>query len=132
MTPSHPNRSPNRTEGSSPSPQEIRLLRSSTGLNRGAFGAIIYAGDRAVEEWEQGTRRMHPCFWEALNTKIKGSETSRALVDAAIAVLSVDMLRGVSDIRGGAEAMLALHEAVRRARTATYTVGMNKVGEPIV
>jgi len=61
----HPNRSKRPdASGANPSPEEIRATRDALGLTQRAAAALIYGTVRAWEDWEAGTRRMHPTSWE--------------------------------------------------------------------
>lgn len=60
----HPHRSRATRPGSSPKPDQVRQLREEMELTREEFGALLYAGPRTVEAWEQGLRRMPAICWE--------------------------------------------------------------------
>jgi DNA-binding transcriptional regulator YiaG len=65
---SHPNRG--RPSGASnPAPEAIKTFRLSLGLSQTAFGALVHAGLRTVQDWEAGERRMHPGLWELAQIK---------------------------------------------------------------
>jgi len=67
--PTHPNRG--RPSGASnPAPEAIKALRLSLGLSQTAFGALVHAGLRTVQDWEAGERRMHPGLWELARLKV--------------------------------------------------------------
>lgn len=61
--PNHPNRSPQGLS-SNPSPADILAAREAAGLTQTAAAELVYAGLRGWQEWEAGTRRMHPGLWE--------------------------------------------------------------------
>lgn len=67
----HPNRS-RRTDapGRTPQPEEIRSVRERAGLTQRQAGALVYASERAWQEYEGGRRRMHPAIFELLRIKL--------------------------------------------------------------
>lgn len=68
QVPSHPNRGP-QGAASNPAPAAIRAARESAGLTQTAAAELVYAGLRGWQEWEAGTRRMHPGLWELFRQK---------------------------------------------------------------
>ena len=58
---SHPNRS-QRTDApaANPSPDDLRALRERHGLTQRGLADLIHGTERAVQDYEQGRRRMHP------------------------------------------------------------------------
>lgn len=66
----HPNRSKaSPSLAANPSPETIRAERERLGLSQTAAAAVIYSSMRAWQEWEAGTRRMHPAMWELWQIK---------------------------------------------------------------
>jgi len=61
--PNHPNRGP-KGPAANPTPADIRKARESACLTQTAAAELVYAGLRGWQEWEAGTRRMHPGLWE--------------------------------------------------------------------
>lgn len=60
----HPNRGRDKSNPArNPTPDEIRELRESAGLNQTDAAALLYSSQRAWQEWEAGRRRMHPVFF---------------------------------------------------------------------
>lgn len=67
----HPNRSKRRDNPArNPSPDEIRALRSQAGLTQTEAAELLYSGLRTWQQWEAGTRKMHPAFLELFKIKI--------------------------------------------------------------
>jgi DNA-binding transcriptional regulator YiaG len=67
----HPNR--NKREagpGANPDPAVIRDARKAAGLTQTQAGALIYCTLRAWQQWEDGSRRMHPAFWDLWRRKL--------------------------------------------------------------
>lgn len=62
--PSSPARGP-----TSPSPAQVRAARRAAGLTQTEAAALIYCSMRAWQEWERGTRAMHPAMWELFGVK---------------------------------------------------------------
>lgn len=61
----HPNRSKASPHmAANPTPEAIRAARDALGLSQTDAASIIYSSMRAWQEWEAGTRRMHPAMWE--------------------------------------------------------------------
>lgn len=54
-----------------PTPSEIRTAREAAGLTQTEAGSLIYSSMRAWQEWEAGTRRMHPGLWELWQLKVE-------------------------------------------------------------
>jgi len=48
----------------SPSPSDVRAARLAEGLTLAAASALIHSRWRSWQNWEAGTRRMHPAMWE--------------------------------------------------------------------
>lgn len=68
----HPNRSTRRDDPArNPDPAAIRAVREKAGLTQTAAGALIYVSLRGWQEWEAGTRKMHPAFWELFKLKTR-------------------------------------------------------------
>lgn len=65
----HPNRSKHR-ERATPSPVDIRDSRIAANLTQAQAARVIYATERAWQDWEAGRRPMHPAFWELWRIKI--------------------------------------------------------------
>lgn len=72
MSPAHPNRSRRTTHAArNPTPAEIRAARELAGLTQTEAASLIYCSMRGWQEWEGGTRRMHPAFWELFKLKLQ-------------------------------------------------------------
>lgn len=66
----HPNRSKARTgPGITPTPEQVRELRSRLKLTQTEAAAVVYFSMRAWQEWEAGERRMLPAVWELFRAK---------------------------------------------------------------
>ncbi len=66
----HPNRGKSNP-ASNPSPEQIRAAREQANLTQTAAAAVIYCSLTGWQQWDAGTRRMHPAFWELFNIKVK-------------------------------------------------------------
>ncbi len=68
---SHPNRS-RRAQGQSanPDPVAIRAAREAAGLTQTAAADLVHGSLAAWQQWEAGTRRMHPGLWELFRIKV--------------------------------------------------------------
>lgn len=66
----HPNRS-GRGASRNPTPEEVRAMRTSSGLSAAELGALVHSTGRRVQEWCEGKHRMHPAVWELLTIKLK-------------------------------------------------------------
>lgn len=62
----------------SPSPEEVAALRARMGLSQPQFAELLYCSRRAVEDWEQGLRRMPALTWEIANLLCHYPAVSRA------------------------------------------------------
>ena len=73
--PNHPNRK-RRTApepvnpAANPEPAVIRATREQAGLTQTGAAELIFCTYRGWQEWEAGTRRMHPAFWQLFNLKL--------------------------------------------------------------
>lgn len=69
----HPNR-PRRAgptpPGANPRPDEIAEARARLSMTHAQAAELIYASERAWQEWEGGRRRMHPALWELWKIKV--------------------------------------------------------------
>lgn len=65
----HPNRG-RKDAASNPSPAAIKEAREKAGMTQTEAAAVIYCSLRAWQEWEAGTRRMHPAMWELWRLKV--------------------------------------------------------------
>jgi len=54
----------------SPIPEKIKQIRREAGLSQTRAAAIMYCSLGAWQKWENGTRRMHPAFWELFLIKL--------------------------------------------------------------
>ena len=71
----HQNRSKKtKRPGDNPTPQMIRELRESRGMTQAQFAELGFYSEKAVIEWEDGTRRMHPMVWFAYQAKASGEK----------------------------------------------------------
>lgn len=59
----HPNRGRRDNPARNPTPAEIREAREAAGLTQEGAAAIIFCSYRTWQDWEAGSRRMHPAFW---------------------------------------------------------------------
>ena len=66
---SHPNRS-RRSPARNPAPEEIRAAREASGLTQTEAAMLIFSKLRTWQDWEAGTARMHPAFWELFLQKL--------------------------------------------------------------
>lgn len=64
----HPNRG-RPTAASNPTPQAILEARQAAGLTQTQAATLIHASLRGWQEWEAGTRRMHPAMFELFRIK---------------------------------------------------------------
>jgi putative transcriptional regulator len=64
----HPNRGPKGPQ-SNPTPEQVREARNMLGLTQTEAAALIYCTLRGWQGWEDGSRRMHPAFWELFVSK---------------------------------------------------------------
>lgn len=55
----------------SPTPAEIRELRTAHGLTQVQFGELVDAARRTVEDWEAGRRNMPAPKFELAQLKLK-------------------------------------------------------------
>lgn len=55
----------------SPTPAEIRELRTAYGLTQVQFGELVDAARRTVEDWEAGKRNMPAPKFELAQLKLK-------------------------------------------------------------
>jgi putative transcriptional regulator len=66
----NPNRSRDGSAASNPAPFEIKLAREAAGLTQTQAARLIYSGLRTWQQWEAGTRRMHPAMIEIFRLKV--------------------------------------------------------------
>ena len=62
----------------SPTPQQIKELRTHHRLSREEFGRLVYQTPRAVTGWENDERKMAPALWELVLYKLEGVLPPRA------------------------------------------------------
>ena len=62
----------------SPTPEDVAVLRTTSGLTQTQFGLLVHSSLRAVQQWEGGQRTMHPGLWELAVIKIKEKERKDA------------------------------------------------------
>lgn len=55
----------------SPTPAEIRELRTALGLTQAEFGELVDSARRTVEDWEAGRRNMPPLKFKVAQDKLK-------------------------------------------------------------
>ena len=80
----HPNRKPGH-RGQTPAPDDIRAAREAAGLTQAEAARVIYATQRAWQNWETAAgerehRRMHPAFFELFKIKaglMNGTDVER-------------------------------------------------------
>lgn len=60
----HPNRSRKRPKSSNPEPQAIIAARMGAGLLVRDAANIVHSSPTAWQDWESGSRKMHPGLWE--------------------------------------------------------------------
>ena len=58
-----------------PRPEQIRAERQAAGLTQTAAAILVHAKLRTWQDWESGTAKMHPAFWELWMMK---TEVARA------------------------------------------------------
>lgn len=66
----HANRSSCPGPDANPEPTSIRAKRIEAGLTQREAARLIYATERAWQEWESAGRRMHPGLWELFCIKL--------------------------------------------------------------
>jgi len=54
-----------------PTPQQIKQTRLDSGLTRKESAALIHSKYRTWQDWELGTAKMHPAFYELFLIKCK-------------------------------------------------------------
>lgn len=59
-----------------PLPYEIVDKRLSINLTQKEASSIVYCHLNTWQQWEAGTRKMHPAFWELFNLKTKRKKSS--------------------------------------------------------
>lgn len=52
-----------------PTPQQIKAHRAACGLTQTAYGLLVGAKLRTVQDWESGARTMPPSKWELVQIK---------------------------------------------------------------
>jgi len=63
-----------------PTKEAIKAHRAATGLTQKAYGALVGAKVRTVQDWLSGARNMPPAKWELIQIKaaqlvvLKGTE----------------------------------------------------------
>lgn len=58
-----------------PTPEEIKALRTRLGLSQTAFGELVHAKLRTVQDWERGIAAMHTGLWELATIKAEWQKT---------------------------------------------------------
>ncbi len=56
-------------ESMKPTQQQIKAHRAACGLTQTAYGALVGAKLRTVQDWESGARKMPPSKWELVQIK---------------------------------------------------------------
>lgn len=54
----------------SPAPEQIRAMRQTAQLSQTAAAEKVYATLRSWQEWESGSRSMHPGLFELFEIKL--------------------------------------------------------------
>ncbi|WP_369334006.1 helix-turn-helix domain-containing protein [Acetobacter sacchari] len=67
-----------------PTPDQIRDTRVAAGLTQEDAAALIHSQRRTWQNWELGTRVMHPGLWELFCIKV-GESTPNPATSAACA-----------------------------------------------
>lgn len=55
----------------SPSPVAIKLMREANLLTQSEAARVVGSKLRTWQQWEAGSRKMHPGLWELFNIKIR-------------------------------------------------------------
>lgn len=63
----HGNR--NKSNRANPLPADIVKTRADLGLTQDQSAKLLYTHCVTWQQWEYGTRRMHPAFWELFRIK---------------------------------------------------------------
>jgi len=53
-----------------PLSDDIRAARKHAGLTQTAAARTVHVGLRTWQDWESGSRRMHPGLWELFRIKV--------------------------------------------------------------
>ena len=53
----------------SPTPAQVRAWRDSAHLTQQQAAELLHTSLSAYQQWEYGTRPMHPAFWELARIK---------------------------------------------------------------
>jgi DNA-binding transcriptional regulator YiaG len=82
MMVTHPNRGndPYRP-GRTPRPAEILAARAAASLTQTEAAKLVHSALISWQQWEAGTRRMHPATWELFWRKV--GKAKRPAVEAA-------------------------------------------------
>lgn len=54
-----------------PTPEEVMSARVAAGLDLTEAGLLLHTSNRTFQNWERGTAKMHPAFWELFLRKLK-------------------------------------------------------------
>lgn len=60
------------TRPNSPSPHDIRAIRSDAGLTQTQAAQLVHSTLRTWQDWEAGKAQMHPGLWELFRLKARG------------------------------------------------------------
>lgn len=63
----HGNR--NKARRDNPLPADISKTRADLGLTQEQSATLLFTKREVWQQWEYGTRRMHPAFWELFRIK---------------------------------------------------------------
>lgn len=53
-----------------PTPSQVKAHRNAHGLTQTAYGLLVGAKLRTVQDWESGARTMPPSKWELVQIKV--------------------------------------------------------------
>ena len=59
-----------------PTPEEIARTRKGAGLTQTEAARMVHAALVSWQQWEAGTRKMHPAFWELFQVKVDALSTT--------------------------------------------------------
>lgn len=71
------------TRMNNPTPAEIRAAREAAGLTQEQAGELIHGSRRAWQDYEAGSRKMHPGLWELFRLKAQACRAGRQEDNAA-------------------------------------------------
>jgi DNA-binding transcriptional regulator YiaG len=57
-----------------PSPQELRALRTASGMSQADVAHVLCMGVGVYSHCEQGCARLHPGLWKLMQILVKGAK----------------------------------------------------------